>query len=262
MNVLFQFLFDVSMLQKHVRQVWCTIYDSEYIDDVILGNITHHLPQCADLIDEISKKATGTASALTKEYTESHDADQKKGKKDTTKCQPFNLTKPKPRALPEPILIERKVETRPVPEAIYKTSLKEIEDEKKKRRDARKAELVGAYMAGGAQKFELETEKRPTNLEKVKEEVEKTRAAQIRKLPAITKTKVKEDPNAEVKLNMAALLREDAMIRRKMEEEQRKLEEVEQNMRDSGEFEDWKDKQRKKEELDLIHHQQRSMRSS
>lgn len=50
-----------------------------------------------------------------------------------TKPEPFNLTKPKPKELPPPILIPKVVPSNPVPDSIFKTDLVKIQEEKKKR---------------------------------------------------------------------------------------------------------------------------------
>ncbi|KAA6395889.1 MAG: putative myosin heavy [Streblomastix strix] len=57
--------------------------------------------------------------------------------------------------------------------------------------------------------------------------------------------------NANVRLNVAAVLREEKVFRKKQEEEAKILKQYEQDLRDSSEFEDWKQKGREKDEEDL-----------
>lgn len=40
-------------------------------------------------------------------------------KRDPTKQEPFNLTKPKPKVIPEPEAMKREVQANPIPKAIY-----------------------------------------------------------------------------------------------------------------------------------------------
>lgn len=47
-----------------------------------------------------------------------------------TKQEPFNLTKPKPKVIPEPEALKREVQANPIPKAIYWKTLEEIEKEK------------------------------------------------------------------------------------------------------------------------------------
>ena len=56
-------------------------------------------------------------------------------KKAPTVPKPFNLTRPKPKPLPMPEEIPKVVKRRDVPKSIYKTDLKQIEQEKKQRKD-------------------------------------------------------------------------------------------------------------------------------
>ena len=51
-------------------------------------------------------------------------------KRDPTKQEPFNLTKPKPKVIPEPEAIKWEVQANPIPKAIYWKTLEEIEKEK------------------------------------------------------------------------------------------------------------------------------------
>lgn len=44
---------------------------------------------------------------------------------------------------------------------------------------------------------------------------------------------------AEVKLNAAAILREEMLIKKKQEIERERVKNLEVNLRDSGEFEEW-----------------------
>jgi hypothetical protein len=48
-------------------------------------------------------------------------AEEAKVKK--TVSQPFNLTKPKPKIIPEPEAIKKEVKANPVPKALYKQNL-------------------------------------------------------------------------------------------------------------------------------------------
>lgn len=55
-------------------------------------------------------------------------------KKKVTEQKPFNLTKPKPKVLPQPEAIKREVVANPVPKNLFKKTLADIEKEKEERR--------------------------------------------------------------------------------------------------------------------------------
>lgn len=68
MNVLLQFLFNAEGLREHVRDEWMAHYDYSYIDDKIIGMVEKNLPNVADILRTVEKRATGkstsTAAAL------------------------------------------------------------------------------------------------------------------------------------------------------------------------------------------------------
>lgn len=49
-----------------------------------------------------------------------------------TKIQAFNLTKPKPKDIPQPIIIPKVIHSNPIPDSLFKTDLHKIQEEKKK----------------------------------------------------------------------------------------------------------------------------------
>jgi hypothetical protein len=136
MNVMMQFLYDANLLRNHVREDWCKIFDATYIDDFVIGGLQSNLLKMGDLLALISKKATGKiselVSTLNSNYTEK---DKLLNAFKPTQQVPFKLTAPKIKAIPPPIMIPKIVKSNPVPEEIFKYTVKEIEDQKKKRRE-------------------------------------------------------------------------------------------------------------------------------
>jgi len=93
-------------------------------------------------------------------------------KKAPTQPKPFNLTKPKPKVIPQPEAIPREVKSNPVPKNLFKRSLAEIEAEKEERRKKEAEAIRQAYLTSEKQKFALATEtRRPDKFEKAKTEV-------------------------------------------------------------------------------------------
>lgn len=60
-----------------------------------------------------------------------------------------------------------------------------------------------------------------------------------------------------MRLNVAAILREDKQLQKRQEEEEKRLKDLEWNMRDSAEFDNWKQEHKYKEKIEQIEHQQR-----
>jgi hypothetical protein len=63
MNVFLQFLFNAEGLREHVREEWMGIYDYAYIDEKIIGMVEKNLPNVADILRTVEKRATGKATS-------------------------------------------------------------------------------------------------------------------------------------------------------------------------------------------------------
>ena len=56
--------------------------------------------------------------------------------KKVTEIVPFNLTKPKPKEIPQPIALARETKANPVPKNLFKKSVIDVEKDKEERRKA------------------------------------------------------------------------------------------------------------------------------
>lgn len=126
MHVLLSFIFDAEMLRTHVREEWCKIYDYKFVDDDIIAKAEQNSGLVQHLLNSLQTKATG--QSISKSDVQSEES------KTRTVPQPFNLTKPRPRALPKPVIIEKKVKANPVDPRIFQTNLQALEQEKTSRR--------------------------------------------------------------------------------------------------------------------------------
>lgn len=118
--------------------------------------------------------------------------------------------------------------------------------------------MIKGYQESKVQRFELNTEKRPEQLEKLKEEAEKKIQEETafktyyRPMPTFDHTQT------EIKMNAATILKEEAIIKRSKQEEEDYLKQIEMNMRDSSEFEKWKKQMQDKDSLEKLELQERS----
>lgn len=140
MNVFLQFVFNVDDLRNFVREEWMALYDYSYIDDKIIGTIEKNLPNVALILKKVEIKATGKATSTVSQSTieeqkiaESWQTEDHQ-KKPPTEQVPFNLTKPKPKMIPQPEVIKKEIKANPVPRNLFKKTLAEIEKEKEERR--------------------------------------------------------------------------------------------------------------------------------
>jgi len=135
------------------------VFDFTYIDDKIIGGVEKNLPSIAEIVAIVEKRATGKVSSkLSKSFAavvESQEGlentsqsklsqmlQDEPPKKQPTVPKPFNITKIKPKVLPEPEALKREVKANPIPKQLFKKNLEEVELEKKERRQQKKEEVV------------------------------------------------------------------------------------------------------------------------
>ena len=102
------------MLKNKLRDQWIKILDYNYVDNDIIGKLLEAKKTIDDLLTFVLNKAragnlssTKDSSNGSKETNAMKQSTQSKPKK-VTIPEPFNLTKPKPRVIQEPIPISNK----------------------------------------------------------------------------------------------------------------------------------------------------------
>lgn len=272
MHVYLQFIFNADSLREHVREEWIKLYDFMYIDEKIIGGIERMLPNVADILATVEKKATGhivsslTQSSFSIAAAKSGDdtlaktilEDTTTKKKTPTKQKPFNLTKPKLKVIEEPQPLKREVKANPVPKNLYKKTLADIEKEKQERRKNKIELIKKEYEQGNIQPFKLKTAETNYDMEKVKAKFEE----EERKRLQFDKKHTRQMPNfdkvdAPVKFNTAAILREGHQLTKKQMEEEKVMKDFEMNMRDESEFNRWSKEMEEKEEIERLEHMQK-----
>jgi hypothetical protein len=272
MHVFLQFIFNADSLREHVREEWIKLYDFMYIDEKIIGGIERMLPNVADILAYVEKKATGhivsslTQSSFSIAAAKSGDdtlaktilEDSQMRKKTPTKQEPFKLTKPKLKVIEEPQPLKRELKANPVPKNLYRRTLAEIEKEKIERRKNQIDRVKNEYEHGKVQPFKLKTGETSYDMEKVKAKFDD----EERKRYQFDKKHTNKMPNfdkvdAPVKFNTAAILREGHQITKKQKEEQKVMKDFEMNMRDESEFNRWSKEMEEKEDIERLEHMQK-----
>lgn len=226
---------------------WVLVYDREFLEDTVMDGLDDKAEALFKTVQIINERALGRSDQASLDKSDNNKGQKrsssKSKKKVATKFKPFNLSKPRPRALPQPIKIEKRVKAAPVSEAIYKTTLKDIEREKRERlekiKEKKKQELIEKV-----QPFALETHSRPTNLRKLQEEKEREEKARLQ----FDKKYAREVPDygeVDVRLNQAAIMKEANAIKARQEQEEQYMKDVEVNMRDSQDFKRWIEEQKR-----------------
>lgn len=253
MNVLFSFIFNFQELQARVFPLWQESLELDYLDNKLLPKLAERREKCDELINKVAENATGKRPEGSMANTQQNIEDNKDRKRGTV-VQEFNLTKPKPKLIPELEKIEVGFKANPAPR--LNKDLRAIEEEKAARRREIQDNIKKYYEENKKkQEFELETSKRPTNLPRLKEEAERQTAKELKKKP--TPKPMPKYSEVDVKLNVAAILREEKKLNEKIQEEERRMKDLEMNMRDESEYEAWKKDQREKDRYEELETQQR-----
>ena len=285
-NEFFTFLFDEEVLRERLRPGWIKLYDFKYIDNEIIEGLLKLKIKLNEIIDFILKKAkvgnitindnstiTGTHSGKEKsnltefekkesefnlpDINKKRESNPKKisvkkraqSARKITVPKPFNLSENKPRIFQDPIEMNCHFIQKPVPIGNYKkTSLKEIEEKRKNRLEKIKQNTLNKYNV--LKPFNFESDKRPSNKEKIKEEVEK----QIESTLQFNK-KFYNPPKdyskipADIKYNETAIIKEEYLIEKKRKEEEEALNKILIEKKDTKDYERWVAEMKLKDDL-------------
>ena len=277
MNELFTYLFDENVLKNKLREKWIKLYDFNFVDKDIIGGLLTTKKNISDLLTFIYNKATAShlsvdekeeptpspqsvgpsTTLMTKSKPEETKGGEKTDKdltrpktnKKVTIPVPFNLSENKPRILQEPMAISNQIKIKPLPLANYKkTSLKEIEEKRKEQLQIIKENIIEKNKK--AKGFDLQTDKRPTNIEKIREEVENKIQSTLQfDNKYMNPIKDFSKCEADVKYNEAAIIREEYLIDKKNKEEEAALNKILVKKKDSKEFERWQSEMKIKDDI-------------
>ncbi|NXR41927.1 CFA99 protein, partial [Zosterops hypoxanthus] len=244
MQQFLRFFFNDLYLNTWIKDEWCHFYDSEYVKENLIDPLLRWQPKVQQLIEKLTDKLSNrTTTVKTSRVTQPRE---------------FNLTVPKPRAIPPspaplPVLPKR----RPVPSSIYKPpkERKQLEEIKTKNIQKAKVSIRSLTCVCKGDPFSLNTLPvqgtiltgreidpfLPQYLEVVWESV----LAQY--FEELTKQPQDLIDNIPIKLNTAAILREGALYQRKLEEELKRIENLQQGAGDPSEFLEWQKQMRGKD---------------
>jgi hypothetical protein len=242
MFVWMTFIFSPSTLNKWMKEEWCRIYDEQYVEDELIARLLRNLPEVSEIIERLRELAS------TRDEDDVGE-DEVKAKLPTTKVVPFALSKSKPRSIPEPIAIPlENPYKKPIPKSLKDphgdgTGLK-VEEARKRAKD----ESLKKHASSKAPAFETAKlpEKKVVRAGKFREALAQEAEKQLEEATKyVTPTIV--DPTkalsaadkAAVRLNAAAVWREDALLRKKQDEEAALIKKYESELRDDSEYYEW-----------------------
>ncbi|NXY27821.1 CFA99 protein, partial [Pomatorhinus ruficollis] len=250
MQQFLRFFFNDLYLNTWIKDEWSHFYDSEYvkenwIDPLLRYVILKWQPKVQQLIEKLTDKLSNHTTTV-KTWR-------------VTQPKEFNLTVPKPRAIPPPSPAPLPVlpKRQPVPPSIYKPPKERKQLEEIKTKNIQKAKVTNTNQFRCAT---IKPEKREflcriisavlvlwsqISCEQYLDVVWESVLAQY--FEELTKQPQDLIDNISIKLNTAAILREGALYQRKLEEELKRIENLQQGAGDPSEFLEWQKQMRGKD---------------
>jgi hypothetical protein len=248
--VFINYLFSKHNLDNWMKPEWLKIYDEDYVDSELIGGLLKWAEPAGQMLGSLEEKVYNvqplddTGEVVEKE-------------RQVTVPEPFELTRPKPRMVSEPDSIPCGVKANPVNEQILDPNFKPaVEARIEAELAANRADLASKYSSD--LEFQFQTASRiganrsmdsQTYFPRAKHDVEQQREAELQfdMKHGVPLPKPPTTESAPIKLNTAAILREDTMYRKKQEKEAAMIKRYESELRDGSEFEAW---QRRMEDAD------------
>ncbi|NXV66750.1 CFA99 protein, partial [Molothrus ater] len=247
MQQFLRFFFNDLHLNTWIKDEWSHIYDSVYVKENLIDPLLRWQPKVQQLIEKLTDKLSNHSTTVKTSRV--------------TQPKEFNLTVPKPHAIPPPSPAPLPVlpKRQPVPPSIYKPPKERKQLEEIKTKNIQKAKvsifccssilsfLLSCFFFIGTILTGIEIDPfLPHYLEVVWESV------LTKYLEELTKQPQDLIDNIPIKLNTAAILREGALYQRKLEEELKRVENLQQGAGDSSEFLEWQKQMRGKDLEDQL----------
>eukprot|EP00049_Salpingoeca_infusionum_P004038 m.74132 g.74132 ORF g.74132 m.74132 type:complete len:665 (+) comp12388_c0_seq2:269-2263(+) len=234
MLAFFQFLFNEESLKGWMKDMWYTVYAAEFVHKEIVEPALRHLDRMHELLHLLEHPEQQSAPTLDATQWSRSSLRSAGGSATLRRTQsqletlnvtvpvPFNLTKPKPKKIPIPKPVEKTAHVvNPIPDSTYRSPLemealqrKKLANSRKARQRAEKASTDMFACAPTAEEVRAKHEERAQR--KVQEQDAQLKSTpKARAVPDV----VKATNILPIKMNTAAILREDRLFRKQKEEE-------------------------------------------
>ncbi|NXE63253.1 CFA99 protein, partial [Calcarius ornatus] len=250
MHQFLRFFFNDLYLNTWIKDEWSHIYDSVYVKENLIDPLLRWQPKVQQLIEKLTDKLSNRSTTVKTSRV--------------TQPKEFNLTVPKPCSIPPPSPAPLPVlpKRQPVPPSIYKPPKERKQLEEIKTKNIQKAKVTNTNQFRCAT---IKPEKREflyriissvlvlwsqISCEQYLEVVWESVLTQY--LEKLTKQPQDLIDNIPIKLNTATILREGALYQRKLEEELKRVENLQQGAGDSSEFLEWQKQMRGKDVEDQL----------
>ncbi|KAM5283804.1 cilia- and flagella-associated protein 99 isoform 5-T5 [Hipposideros larvatus] len=229
MHEFLRFFFNPLNLCSWIKDEWSLVYEMAHVQENWIDPLMRWQPQVQELINQLEGVLANQPPLA-------------KTKAKVTEPKKFNLTVPRPCAIPVPELVPVLAKPRPVPRSTYRSPKEQQVLEITKRCNRRKAEELLLRANLGEMRCAM-PRKPPAQGSKKKLQLQFP--PRIRKTPQLTFYRPNDD--VPVKLNTAAILREGALYQRQVERELQRVEKLVDGARDFSEFLEWQKKMQAKD---------------
>ncbi|NXP04587.1 CFA99 protein, partial [Thinocorus orbignyianus] len=233
MQKFLRFFFNTLYLNTWIKDEWSQFYDSLYVKENWIDPLLRWEPKVQQLIGQLTDKLNNRTTTV----------------KTSAVTQPkeFNLTVPKPRAIPIPLPIPTLEKRQPVPPSTYKPPKEKKQLEKIKKKNWRKAEVIKEQHECGYSRETKVMKAQAVSSPARPQYLNMTRLVEVAGSADPVIFRQSKIDNIPIKLNAAAILREGALYQRRMEQELKRIENLLQGAGDPSEFLEWQKQMRGKD---------------
>ncbi|XP_073660861.1 cilia- and flagella-associated protein 99 isoform X3 [Tursiops truncatus] len=227
------FLFNPLNLGSWIKDEWSLIYETTHVKEQWIDPLMRWQPEVQELLNQLQGALTNQPPLP-------------KAKAKVTEPKEFNLTAPRPCAIPVPEPVPVVAKARPVPRSTYRPPKEQRLLETTKRYNRRKAEELLLRASVEEMRCARPSPRGEPPVEDSKTKLRLRFPPRILKAPKLTFYRPNDD--SPVKLNTAAILREGALYQRQVERELQRVDKLMDGAGDLSEFLKW---QRKIQAKDL-----------
>ncbi|XP_008840102.1 cilia- and flagella-associated protein 99 [Nannospalax galili] len=226
-----RFLFSPMNLCSWIKDEWSLVYETAHVKESWIDPLMRWQPEVQELINQL-EGAPLDQTPLSKT------------KAKVTEPKEFNLTIPKPRAIPMPEIIPTVAKPRSVPQSTYQEPMEQQLLQMVKRYNRRKAEelLLKANME--ELRCAMPRSQREPATQDCKKQLQVQSTPHIHRTPKLTFYRAN---NCPVKLNTATILREGALYQQQVEKELQRVDRLLDGAGEFSEFLEWQKKMQAKD---------------
>ncbi|XP_062069681.1 cilia- and flagella-associated protein 99 [Lepus europaeus] len=217
------FFFNPVNLCSWIKDEWSLIYETNYVKENWIDPLMRWQPKVQELISQLEGVSACQVPLL-------------KSKAKATEPKEFNLTAPRPRAIPMPEPVPSLAKMKAVPRSTYQVPKEQQQLEMIKRDNRRRAEELLLKANVEELRCAMPRARGEKPAQECKKQLQPQIPPRIRKTPKLT---FYRPDNVPVKLNTAAILREGALYQRQVERELQRVGQLVDGAGDVSEFLEW-----------------------